>query len=234
MTEVEDQLRELAGRSAPAIVAPDGLAARVLTVRRSRSRWRRGRAVVGVVAVGAAALTGHGEYLRHFQPSSAMEPTVGAGQEVVLRRGAVPERGDVVLTLVRSPRESYETLSRVIGLPGEVVACPDDGTGRCAAVEVDGRALVEPYAAVTEPFAAVRVPAGQAFLMGDDRGVANDSRQLGPQRLSDVRGAVVARVNADGALERLPGTPRRPLPEGSDVVDPAGPVPGSRVGPGPG
>ena len=97
---------------------------------------------------------------------------------------------------------------------------------------VSGTQLVEPWlTSVTEPFAPVTVEAGQVFLLGDSRDAASDSRYLGTQRLADVKGAVVARVEPDGTLVRLPGTPHRPLPDGEDTVDPSDVVPPARSTP---
>ena len=145
------------------------------------------------------------------------------------RRCAIPRRGDVVLITVRTAGQPFESLSRVVGLPGDVVSCPDVGTGRCEAVVVSGTELIEPWlTSATKPFAPVTVGAGRVFLLGDSRDAANDSRYIGTQRLADVKGAVVARVEPDGTLVRLPGTPHRPLPEGEDTVDPNDVVPPAR------
>lgn len=212
-------------------VLPAGLAGLVVVEHRRRSRSRR-RFLGGVGALAltgalaAAALPERGDYKKYEQPSGATAPTVAAGQQVVLRRDAVPERGDVVLFTVRTAGEAFESLSRVVGLPGDVVSCPEDGAGRCDAVVVSGKELDEPWlTAATEPFGPVTVGAGLVFLLGDSRDAANDSRYVGTQQLADVMGAVVARVEPDGTLVPLPSTPRRPLPEGEDIVDPSDVVP---------
>lgn len=226
-----DELRELVRVAAPSVVAPVGLAALVVAENRRRSRSRR-RFLGGVGAlaltgaVAAAALPERGDYKQYEQPSGAMAPTVAGGQQVVLRKDPVPERGDVVLITVRPAGEAFESLSRVVGLPGDVVSCPDDGAGRCDAVVVSGKGLDEPWlTAATEPFGPVTVGAGLVFLLGDSRDAANDSRYVGAQQLVDVMGAVVARVEPDGTLVRLPGTPPRPLPGDEDIVDPSDVVP---------
>lgn len=221
-------LLELVAHAAPAVLAPSDLAERVLAQRRRR---RRGRLAVGLGAlaltgaVAAGALPDRGDYARFYQPSGSMAPTVAVGQTVVLRKDAVPVRGDVVRITVRNAGvEPFEALRRVIGLPGDVVACPDDGQGRCAGVVVSGETLDEPFLTqATRPFDPVTVGPGQVFVLGDARKAAIDSRHLGAQRLADVKGAAVARVEPDGTLTRLPGTPERPLPSGDDTVDPLGP-----------
>jgi len=240
MNAVEERtaqdLLKLVAKAAPAALAPSDLAERVLIQSRSRRRRHRITAGVGALvltgAVAAAALPDRGDYARFYQPSGAMAPTVAVGQTVVLRKDAVPVRGDVVRITVRNAGEPFEMLSRVIGLPGDVVMCPDDGHGRCAAVVVSGKALHEPFLTeATQPFGPVTVGPGQVFVLGDARKAANDSRYLGPQRLADVKGAAVARVEANGTLTRLPGAPDRPLPGEDDTVDPLGPIPPSREAP---
>lgn len=232
--QTADELRELVRAAAPAIAASAGIAALVMAQNRRRSRSRR-RLFAGATALAltgalaAAALPGRGDFKRYEQPSGAMTPTIAVSQQVVLRKDAVPEHGDVVLITVRTADEPFESLSRVIGLPGDVVSCPDNGVGHCDAVVVSGVALDEPWlTSATEPFGPVTVAAGRVFLLGDARDAAYDSRYVGAQSLVDVRGAVVARVEPDGAFTRLPGTPQRALPGDKDIVDPRDVVPPAR------
>jgi signal peptidase I len=148
---------------------------------------------------------------------------VGIGQTVLFTKDAQPvRRGDVVLLTFR---DGYDAISRVVGLPGDTVACPANGRGGCDAVTVNGGALDETWLdAATSPFAAVSVGPGEVFVLGDARDAASDSRFVGAQRLSDIKGAAIGRLE-DGKLTRLPGTPDRPVPDGENIVDPAGPVP---------
>ncbi len=76
---------------------------------------------------------------------------------------------------------------RVIATEGQTVDIPDD------AVWVDGVALEEPYVygKPTTPgtvFTPITIPAGQVWLMGDNRTNSGDSRFFGPQPVSRVRG----------------------------------------------
>lgn len=230
-----DDLLALAATATPAIAARPRLAEEVLARARRRQRRRRLAAVGAAVAVtgalAASALPGRGDYFEWVQPSGAMVPTVAVGQTVVFEKNAEPLRGDVVLLAYRDGFDGFDAVSRVVGLPGDTVACPDNGTGRCDAVVVNGAPLDEPWLdEPTLPFAPVPVGSGQVFVLGDARANANDSRFVGPQRLSDVKGAAVGRVEDDGTLTRLPGTPDRSAPDGENHVDPADPVPPARVG----
>ncbi|MEU4561660.1 signal peptidase I [Actinoplanes sp. NPDC023936] len=91
-------------------------------------------------------------------------------------------------------------IKRVIGLPGDKVACCDD-QGR---ITVNGIGIDEPYIAegfnsdLNQPpiagqctsrrFTEVTVPAGQMFVMGDHRSVSQDARCQGPVPIENVIG----------------------------------------------
>jgi signal peptidase I len=92
--------------------------------------------------------------------------------------GAVRDGVRDVLTFVGLlPANSNDHLiKRVIGLPGDRVACCDP-QGR---ITVNGTAVTEPYVypgdkPSREPF-TVTVPAGRIWVMGDHRGASQDSR----------------------------------------------------------
>lgn len=97
-------------------------------------------------------------------------------------------------------------IKRVIGLPGDKVACCDD-QGR---ITVNGVGIDEPYIAdgynsdLSQPviagqctsrkFAEVTVPAGQMFVMGDHRKVSQDARCQGPVPIENVIGRAFVTV----------------------------------------
>jgi signal peptidase I len=131
-------------------------------------------------------------------PSASMEPQLDIGDRVVVSRLAYhlhePRRGDVVVfpcppTACAGRHEDY--IKRVIGLPGEMVA------GKAGSVWIDGHRLVEPYLPVgtsTSTFPPVRVPTGQLWVMGDNRGDSADSRVFGPIRRTSLIGRATSRV----------------------------------------
>jgi signal peptidase I len=139
-------------------------------------------------------------------PSGSMEPTVQVGDRVLVSRLAYRfggiERGDVIVfngngtfdpladapdgalaQLGRGLAESFsmpvgahDYVKRVVGLPGERVACCD----RTGSITVDGAPLDEPYldpsgSASAQPFDVI-VPAGRLWVMGDHRNASADSR----------------------------------------------------------
>jgi signal peptidase I len=89
-------------------------------------------------------------------------------------------------------------IKRVIGLPGDKVACCD-AKGR---ITVNGIAIDEPYVTENSPldsppnptqctsrrFAEVTVPAGDMFVMGDHRLVSQDARCQGPVPITNIIG----------------------------------------------
>jgi signal peptidase I len=89
-------------------------------------------------------------------------------------------------------------IKRVIGLPGDKVACCDD-KGR---ITVNGVPMDEPYVQDNSPldappnprqctsrrFSEVTVPDGEMFVMGDHRAVSQDARCQGPVPIGNVIG----------------------------------------------
>ncbi len=155
-----------------------------------------------------------------YIPSGSMLPQLEVGDRIIVSKLAYrlhdPRRGDIVVfdsptatpddqdegTIERAVRgllqaigisapSTDEFVKRVLALPGEVVE------GRNGRVFVNGREVVEPYlpaGMTTDDFPPVRVPAGQLWVMGDNRRNSADSRVFGPIRASSVVGRAIVRV----------------------------------------
>jgi len=82
-----------------------------------------------------------------------------------------PQRGDIVV-LVDPQRTTTDLVKRIIGLPGDSLEIVD------GKVYINGQLLIEPYIQTawhdTKP--KVEIPAGQYFVMGDNRDNSLDSR----------------------------------------------------------
>jgi len=145
-------------------------------------------------------------------PTGSMEPNLLVGDHLIVNKMAfapaiaaaegalVPrrdlERGDVVV--FKYPQEpDRDFIKRVIGLPGDRVEM------RRKKVHINGTPIDEPYASFLEPpstagpvrqddlreeYGPVTVPAGQYFMMGDNRDNSEDSRYWGFMPASYVKG----------------------------------------------
>lgn len=121
-----------------------------------------------------------------YVPSESMEPTLQAGDRVVVRKDAyrsrAPRRGEIV---VFRTGEGYE-IKRIIAVAGDTLAI---GLGQ---VWLNGRQLQEPYLLEPmiweRPLGPYQVPAGQVFVMGDNRNHSGDSRDDGPVDTDTILG----------------------------------------------
>lgn len=155
-----------------------------------------------------------------FIPSESMVHTLEVGDRVLVSRVSYKvhdlRRGDVVV--FTSPFETQSTgndrslpsrvvhtvlesvglrqpstedfIKRVIALPGETVE------GKSGKIYINGRELVEPYLA-EEPvgdFPPKTIPAGQIWVMGDNRNRSSDSRVFGPIKESKIVGRAILRI----------------------------------------
>jgi signal peptidase I len=179
-------------------------------------------AIAAVLVVGVRVLVAQAFVI----PTPSMAPALRAGDRVLVSRvtyalGAV-HRGDVIVfngegvfdapadpprsALVAAgrvlaaalglPVGEHDYVKRVIGLPGERVACCDL-QGR---ITVDGVALDEPYLAsgtrASSAAFVLRVPAGRYWVMGDNRGDSRDSRA----HVSDPGGGTVPEDHVVGRV----------------------------------
>jgi signal peptidase I len=142
-------------------------------------------------------------------PSASMEPTLRDGDRVLVARFVYhlhdPRRGDIIVfhppgvgdQAIRDAKTeaSVYFIKRIVGLPGETVEGRNHHILICSAPSVGCHVLNEPYltqAAVSAPFGPVRVPAGQYFMMGDNRVVSDDSRTWGTLPRSYIIGEAFA------------------------------------------
>lgn len=97
-------------------------------------------------------------------------PLVGGSEDRSRYLFGGPRRGDLVVFRFPGVPER-ELVKRLVALPGEEVEIVR------GQVFVDGRALAEPYLAVPGDYSypRQRIPAGQYFVLGDNRPESNDS-----------------------------------------------------------
>jgi signal peptidase I len=153
----------------------------------------------------------------YSEQSPTMEKTLSPGDQIFAVHASGLRRGDVVVLKVPASGASDDFVKRVIGLPGDHVACCN-AQGR---VTVNGKPLDETYLYPgVRPSAtafSVTLRPGQLWVMGDDRSISVDSRQWGPVPVSGVEGRVIL-VAHSGSFVAL-HTPRTFVADGLAPVD---------------
>ena len=129
---------------------------------------------------------------------SSMEPTLFENHYLIVNKLAYKmgeaERGDIIV--FESELETEEgdkklLIKRIVGLPGETVTVAD------GEVYIDGQLLEENYlkdGITPGDINNCKIPEGQLFVMGDNRAVSIDSRELGCINEDTVMGKAVFRL----------------------------------------
>jgi len=115
---------------------------------------------------------------------SGMDPTIKSGSFIKMDRtaynSASPRRGDIV-----SVQQSQMLILRVVGTPGERIEV------RGGVTYINGKRLVEPYAKPGgRDVFPTKLSSDEYFLLGDNRGKANDSGNYGPVKKNSIIGKV--------------------------------------------
>ncbi len=171
-----------------------------------------------VIAVLVAVLLRTFVVQTFFIPSGSMEPTLQIGDRILVNKLSYHlhsvQRGDIVV-FSRPPAENCggpevnDLVKRVIGLPGDTISLSG------GYVYIDGKRLDESWLpsvdqGVTEAGPpgnaanlahAYRVPAGDYFMMGDNRTDSCDSRWWGPIPKSLIVGKVDLRIWPIGSVK---------------------------------
>ncbi|HEX3946197.1 MAG TPA: signal peptidase I [Acidimicrobiales bacterium] len=168
--------------------------------RRSK-RWLVEWGVVVVVAVVLAVVVRGFLLQTYYVPSTSMYPTLKPGDRIVVEKVTHSIHSGDIVVFARPPAESGkcgggpvpDLVKRVIGLPGDTVEVRNDK------VYLDGKVLPEPWLPaetsnsnpLTTDYGPYKVPAGDYFMMGDNRTSSCDSRTWGPVEGSTIVGKVV-------------------------------------------
>jgi signal peptidase I len=186
----------------PADADPDGAASGGTGPR--RRRWRRGLTewvVMIVVAVLVVGLVRTFAFQTFWIPSASMVPTLNVYDRVLVQKAFYTwhdvHEGDIVV-FSHPPRdqcgeEGGDLVKRVIALPGQTIYSSGNN------IYINGRLLAEPYLPQDDPLGPAiassqhpfRVPAGEFYMLGDNRSDSCDSRFWGPIQGSTIIGKVV-------------------------------------------
>jgi signal peptidase I len=147
-----------------------------------------------------------------YIPTSSMEPTLDVGDRILVQKAFFNwhdvRPGDIVVFArparddnCSGPKEPY-LVKRVVALPGQTIYSAGN------TIYVDGRRLSEPYLPRHDPLgpgipgasrrAPFHVPAGDFYVLGDNRRVSCDSRYWGPIKGTSIIGKVVLLLWHDG------------------------------------
>ena len=171
---------------------------------------RRGRALAEWVAVlVVAVLLAAGLRTFVFQPfkipSASMVPTLDVGDRILVQKAFFSwhdvRQGDIVVFAHPaadndcSGPDNTDLVKRVVALGGQTIYSSGN------TVYVDGRQLTENYLPKGDPLGPAipkasarspyRVPAGDFYVLGDNRAISCDSRYWGPVKGSTVVGKAV-------------------------------------------
>ena len=152
----------------------------------------------------------------------SMDPTLADGERLIVLRTAKIDRFDIVVAKEKEGNKTKEIVKRVIGLPGDTITYKDDVlyvNGKKTdepyldkyqkAFEDDELQDIYSYNTLFQQLAessdafttakdgstefTVKVPKNQYFLLGDDRIVSKDSREVGSFKKSAIVGEVKVR-----------------------------------------
>jgi len=177
---------------------------------RRRRRWRRALAETAITILVAALLAG---LVRTFAfqtfwiPSSSMVPTIDVYDRVLVQKAFFTwhdVREGQIVVFSHPPLDHClgegDLVKRVIALPGQTIYSSGNS------IYVNGRLLAEPYLPQYDPLGPpiassqhpYRVPAGEFYVLGDNRADSCDSRYWGPITGSSIIGKVVLTFWHDG------------------------------------
>ena len=175
--------------------------------RRALAGWAISLVVAVLLAVGIRTFV----FQAFSIPSTSMVPTLDVNDRILVLKAFFNwhqlREGDIVV-FTHPPRDhcpgpaSTDLVKRVIALPGQTIYSAGN------TVYVNGRPLAEPYLPRIDPLGPpipdasrlhpFRVPAGDFYVLGDNRQISCDSRFWGPIRGTSIVGRVVLLLWRDG------------------------------------
>ena len=184
------------------------------TVIQSQKRPSRLRNFIeNILYIGAAILLAviiQAFIVRPFIVSgSSMDPTIKNSQYLIIDEISYrihdPERGDVVV-FKAPPEPTKYYIKRIIGVPGDTVEIKGTKVTITNKEHPEGFTLSEDF--ITHPHLdtiKISIPAGQYYVMGDNRDGSYDSRSWGTVPRENIRGRALLRLFPLTEINYLPG-----------------------------
>ena len=175
-----------------------------------RRRWKRALAETAITILVAALLAGQVRtfaFQTFWIPSSSMVPTIDVYDRVLVQKAFFTwhdVREGQIVVFSHPPLDHCagegDLVKRVIALPDQTIYSSGNS------IYVNGRLLAEPYLPQYDPLGPpiassqhpYRVPAGEFYVLGDNRADSCDSRYWGPITGSSIIGKVVLTFWHDG------------------------------------
>jgi len=144
-----------------------------------------------------------------YIPSESMKPALNVGDRVLVNKLSYSlhdvHRGDIVV--FTTPPKAKDADGKIKDLVKRVIALPDETLQTHSGhVYINGRALQEPYlksgvqtcapnsGASCVDLPPMKIPAGDVFVMGDNRTASKDSRYFDAIKESSIVGRVFVRI----------------------------------------
>jgi signal peptidase I len=176
-------------------------ARKVRQYREKKPLWRE-YLETAVVALVAAVLLRVFVVSAYRVSSSSMEDTLFEGDFIFVNKlayqyGTMPQVGDIIVfKYPNNPAKDY--IKRIVALPNQVVQVADKVLfvdGAVAAIpagskNIDGK-IIPADLSFRDNFGPYEVPAGQYFVMGDNRDDSRDSRFWGSVPLENIKGKAI-------------------------------------------
>jgi signal peptidase I len=185
----------------PARTDPASAGAGETGSRRGKRWWRRiaETVIMVLIALLVSALVRSYAFAMYWIPSGSMIPTLSVNDRILVQKAFFGPQdireGDIVV--FSNPRldvcggvPAGDLVKRVIALPGQTIYSAGNS------IYINGHLLPEPYLPAHDPLGPpiasrrhpYRVPAGDFYVLGDNRADSCDSRYWGPVQGSRIIG----------------------------------------------
>ena len=163
------------------------------TVQKGENRMTKYKnAIVVLVCVVAGIIFGqlmsHTVFFTSRVMGDSMNPTYTNGEMVGVNRLDTPERGDIIVV---DEGDKY-VIKRLVGMPGDTLEIKEGNVYLNGSLYEENYTLepgLEYDAGIAE--VPITLKEGEYFMLGDNRGISRDSRQVGVILESQIVGVVV-------------------------------------------